>query len=63
MMSSIPLRMIVLPLVLFFLNAPSNAQTISGQVIGEDHTKLYYVNIGILGTSTGTVSDEHGKFE
>ena len=63
MMSSIPLRMIVLPLVLFFLNAPSNAQTISGQVMGEDHTKLSYVNIGILGTSTGTVSDEHGKFE
>ena len=41
----------------------SKAQTISGQVLSEDHTKLSYVNIGILGTSTGTVSDENGKFE
>ena len=36
---------------------------IKGKVINEDATTLAYVNIGIVGTSIGTISDVNGAFE
>ncbi|MFK7806776.1 MAG: carboxypeptidase-like regulatory domain-containing protein [Saprospiraceae bacterium] len=37
-------------------------QSINGTVNTSDNKELSYVNIGIVGTTTGTVSDDHGKF-
>lgn len=37
-------------------------QVINGQIKNTAGQELAYVNIGIVGTSTGTVSDEGGKF-
>ena len=40
----------------------SGQETISGMVRTKNNIALSYANIGILGTSTGTVSDDEGNF-
>jgi len=50
--------------ILFFIaqNLQSQEQTITGQVTDENGVSLDYVNIGIVGTTVGTVSDSLGQF-
>ena len=46
------------------LLSAQEALVIKGKVVSEaDGTTLAYVNIGIVGTSTGTISDANGAFE
>lgn len=53
----------LLLLFVFLTNLVSYAQTISGRVLEADTKKpIFYVNIGILGKNTGTVSDSLGYF-
>ena len=37
--------------------------SIKGIIVSNQHEPLDFVNIGIIGTSLGTVSDEHGQFQ
>jgi len=37
--------------------------SIKGIVVSDKHEPLDYVNIGIIGTALGTVSDEQGQFQ
>ena len=51
--------------ILFFIGQnylAAQEQTITGQVTDENGIALDYVNIGIIGTTIGTVSDSLGKF-
>ncbi len=52
-------------IVLFILfSAQLTAQNISGKIINADTKELLsYVNVGVVGTTHGTVSDLSGKFE
>lgn len=44
------------------LFAQQTSTAISGHVVDQEGQSLSYVNIGIVGTATGTVSDESGQF-
>lgn len=49
--------------LIFLTNLVSYAQTLTGRVLEADTKKpISYVNIGILGKNTGTVSDSLGNF-
>lgn len=49
--------------LLFSLSLLAKDNFIEGVVLNENKEKLGYVNIGIIGTSQGTVSDENGGFK
>ena len=40
-----------------------NEISIKGIVVSDEHDPLDYVNIGVIGTSLGTVSDDKGQFQ
>jgi len=52
--------------ILFFLSLALNVhgQVIQGRIVKENTREpMPYVNIGVIGTNTGTVSDENGDFK
>ncbi len=58
------MKKILIISILFSLFGTITAQTISGQIVHSDTKEpLAYVNIGVIGTTHGTVSDLSGKFE
>lgn len=50
-------------LILFIFNTFSiTSQIISGEIKNEKNEKIEYVNVGIVGTNKGTISDNNGFF-
>lgn len=54
---------LILSLLVAFFNNASAQQSISGKVIHADKREIPYVNIGIKGGKTGTVSTTNGDFK
>lgn len=51
-------------LLLLFLNISLiHSQTLKGYIVNEENQNIEYVNIGIVGTNKGTISNEKGYFE
>ena len=54
--------MMMLAVLFFIFQSPIQARSISGQITSNTSEALAYVNIGLVGTSIGTVSDEAGHY-